>query len=162
MLLAGVYVPPRQGAEGRQELEGLYEQLANRIHSFMSQGCSHACIMGDFNAHLGSSNEFTHEHHALQARFPELSLPRWWWDNRVGQDGFPRNCFTTQARQPNSSGKLLLDVCTSAPFPLITTTGRGRAGDRAQPTCREATRTEHVSLTADLCASLHHVCVLSR
>ena len=152
VLLGAVYIPPRAGAPTQEELEGLYEQLANRVHLGMGQGCSQACIVGDFNAHLGTASEFTYEHYALQERFPELGGAR---RATVSASGARH---TTQ----NQSGKLRLDVCTTAPEVLITTTGRGRGGDLAQPTCREATRTEHVLLSPDLYASLERVACLAR
>ena len=144
VLFGGAYIPPRTGAQGEQELEGLYEQLSNRVHAHLGQSCTHACIVGDFNAHLGTRSEFNYEHYALQARFPELGSTR----------------LSTHAG--NTAGRLLLDVCATAPGALILTTGRGRGGDIAQPTCRGATRTEHILLSPDLYASLHHVASLSR
>ena len=147
VLFGGVYVPPRSQAHTQEVLEGLYEQLANRVHLGMGQGYSHVCVVGDFNAHLGTASEFTYEHYALQDRFPELARAR--EPTRPGD-------------RQNLSGKLLLDVCTTAPEVLITTTGRERGGDMAQPTCREATRTEHVLLSPDLFESLHRVACLSR
>ena len=151
VLFGGIYIPPRSEARRQAELEGLYEQVLNRVHAFMGQGCTQACLVGDFNAHLGTRSEFTYEHYALQARFPELGTSRRVWG--------PASAY---GRRCNHSGKLLLDVAASTPVPLIITTGRERGGDVAQPTCRSSTRTEHVLLSPDLFALLHQISVLDK
>ena len=143
VLLGGVYLPPRADVQRQEELEALYEQLLNRVHVFMAQGCTHACIMGDFNAHLGTRSEFTYEHYALQARFPELSTVRQEW----GQT------------RSNFSGKMLLDVCAATPVPLIVTTGRGRGGGRrAAHLPGDNTHRAHTPFTRPVRATAPGVC----
>ncbi len=147
VLFGGAYIPPQSDVHTAEQLEGLYEQLLDGVERGAAQGCTHTFISGDFNAHLGRRSEFTHEHYALQARFPELGQPRRIWGNRV---------------VTNLAGRLLTEVCGLAPGTLVLTTGRGRGGDMAEPTCRGATRTEHVLLSPHLYEKLQHVECLPR
>ena len=132
VLFGGCYIPPQSQSHTAAELEDWYTILNTDIHRGMLE-CTQACIVGDFNAHLGTTSEFTHEHFDLQDRFPELGRDR---------------METGSRRATNLSGKLLMDV--AATVPLVLSTGRGRGGDVAQVTCRDATRTEHAMLSPDL------------
>ena len=90
-------------------------------------------VGGDFNAKLCSASEFVSECPEVVGRFPQLAAPR---------------VLPNLAPQSNNlSARLLIDLAITAR--LICTTGRGH-GDAGQPTCRNATRTEHVLLDPDL------------
>ena len=142
LLVCGAYINPISGGNGGGDalgdrFEAWGSDLAGAAASF-----SHIIAMGDFNASLATASEFADGPAQLLAAFPELEHSR------------RSTALTSQGRvrRVNEAGRQLQERCRDAG--LILTTGRHSAstpcGDTGQPTCRGATRTEHIALSPSL------------
>ena len=150
VMLGGCYVPPQGPTHTEAATEERFCALRDDIDLALSQ-CSACLVAGDFNAWLGSSNEFDDEcHPLLVAQFPELGMAR---------------AHTGSKANTNFAGRLLRDCAGTVSQGMIITTGRGR-GDRGEPTCMNlggklVTRTEHALMTSNLYTPLLESCVLA-
>jgi hypothetical protein len=136
VLFGAVYIPPENTNKTSRvdEILQAYISLSADIQDATAQGLL-PYLSGDFNVKLPALSEFLNDHPHLTCRFPELALPR----------------TLSGIALLNTSGNALLDMAVVSGH--ICTTGRGR-GDTGQPTCRTATRTEHLLLDPDLYALL--------
>ena len=132
VLLGLLYVNPTTSARPAAAVASAIDQLSLQVAAAQAF-TQHILLLGDFNAWLGSSTEAAGGHHLL-ARFPALALPR------------------AGSHVSNIPGTHLLDLMRTTS--LVATTGRG-TGDLGQPSCRNATRPDHILLSSDLFA-LHH------
>ena len=144
--LGACYINPSTGGSDNERVRDEYDSLLEDCLS-MSSTYDHVMLTGDFNAHVGDTPEFCHEHHDLLDMFPHLA--------------HPRQCSDTKKRK-NYAGMCLLDL--AAVCRLVLTTGRGH-GDTGQHTYRGyenrvgRTRTEHMLMSAGLYSGLKCVAV---
>jgi len=94
-------------------------------------------IMGDFNAHIGTTSEFTDEHYDLRVDYECLQTSR---------------LCTCKSSNTNTAGHLLLDMAAAGPYMI--TTGRGK-GDTGQASYvgyngKHSSRPDHILMTPTL------------
>ena len=149
LMVGGAYINPQSQRTNAEVLSNYFHAWGADLSEAASV-CPHLVVMGDFNAKLGKSSE----------EFPPELLVRFPWLQNSRKD---RGC--TPRQSPNLAGRLLVEQTLGA-GPLILTTGRHSRHkptlDTGQPTCRAATRTEHVILSPDLFARSYAVDILSK
>jgi Reverse transcriptase (RNA-dependent DNA polymerase) len=141
VMLGAAYIPPQSHLHSREEIQTYFTDLGMDIYDAQQEACL-IILTGDLNAKLRLSSEFTISHPYIVARFPDLLHSR----SLQGTHAF------------NAAGTFLTDMALMHD-PLILTTGRGK-GDTGQPTCANATRTEHILLHPDLFAKPYYICTM--
>jgi hypothetical protein len=139
VMLGVVYIPPITGNRGVSDLSSAFCALAVEIEDAKRE-CPHVFLMGDLNAHVGRESESHNVWTQCAGGFPCVNVQR--------------VCVGCRDTVLNAGGRLMLEMLNSTD--LVISTGRGR-GDVGQPTCKDATRTEHFVMSVSLFEKLKSV-----
>ena len=138
-VMVGVcYLPPENRFRTQDDVTQAMLSLGEELDQART-ATPHVLLMGDLNAHIGALSECSVDH-AIIASHPNMVLAR--------------ACHSTSV---NHAGRELLNLMSSSAH-LCLTTGRGD-GDDGQPTCREATRTEHIIMSPQVFCLTRHIVI---